>query len=243
MWNRDNMKNLYINGCSFTAGDNLKDEETWPYKLSKLSNTRLYDNSANGQCMGSIFLNSINHLSNLSSSDTAVVIGLTWPHRHYFTYKGWNINVTNADFPKPRLSSKLNYWRRLTSPNYVNENLIKVKEIAAELKLEVENINPIYLAKRELIKAMITYNEDYKKDLFSLYSAQIISLHSFLEYKKFNYCLVGFDSNSSHIKNLLKSNKIKSSKILLFNKTENDTSHPTAEDCDKISKKIYETIF
>ena len=33
------------------------------------------------------------------------------------------------------------------------------------------------------------------------------------------------------------------SKILYFDKTENETSHPTAEDCDRISKKIYETIF
>ena len=238
------MKNLYINGCSFTAGDNLEDRETWPYKLAQLSNTTLYDNSANGQSMGSIFLNSINHLSSLSSSDTTAVIGLTWPHRHYFTYKGWNINVTNADFPKPRLGSKLNFRRRLTSSNYLNKNLIEIEELAAELTNDrVENIEPIYLAKREYIKAMITHNEDYTKDLFNLYSTQIISLQSFLEYKKFNYCIVGFDSNSSHIKKLLNSNKIESSKILHFNRTENETGHPTAEDCDKISKKIYETIF
>lgn len=238
------MKNLYINGCSFTAGDNLEDKETWPYKLAQLSNTKLYDNSANGQSMGSIFLNSINHLSNLSSSNTIVVIGLTWPHRHYFTYKGWNINVTNADFPNPRLTSKLNYWRRLTSSNHVNKNLIEVEEIASELKNDIdENIKPIYLAKREYIKAMITHNEDYTKDLFNLYSAQITSLQSFLEYKKFNYCLVGFDSNSSHIKKLINSNNIELPKILYFNKTENKTAHPTAEDCDRISKKIYETIF
>ena len=57
------MKNLYINGCSYTAGDNLEDKETWPYKLAQLSNTKLYDNSANGQSMGSIFVNSIKHLT------------------------------------------------------------------------------------------------------------------------------------------------------------------------------------
>ena len=172
------MKNLYINGCSFTAGDNLEDKETWPYKLAQLSNTKLYDNSANGQSMGSIFLNSINHLSNLSSSNTTVVIGLTWPHRHYFTYKGWNINVTNADFPNPRLTSKLNYWRRLTSSNHVNKNLIEVEEKAAELKNDRDkNIKPIYLAKREYIKAMITHNEDYTKDLLNLlYSKKLCKL-------------------------------------------------------------------
>lgn len=238
------MKNLYINGCSFTAGDNLKDEETWPYKLSKLSNTRLYDNSANGQSMGSIFQNTINHLNRLSNTDTAVVIGLTWPHRHYFTYRGFNINVTNADFPKPRLTSKLNNWRRLTSSNYIDKSTEECKIKSDEIKIDREkHIEPIYLAKREYIKALITHNKDYLKDLFNLYSTQIISLQSYLEYKKFNYCLVGFDSNSSHMKKLVNLNSMDYSKILYFDKTENETSHPTAEDCDRISKKIYETIF
>jgi hypothetical protein len=90
---------------------------------------------------------------------------------------------------------------------------------------------------------LITHNKDYLKDLFNLYSTQIISLQSYLEYKKFNYCLVGFDSNSSHIKKLVNLNSMDYSKILYFEQTENETSHPTAEDCDRISKKIYETIF
>ena len=29
------MKNLYVNGCSFTAGDELKDGLTWPELLAK----------------------------------------------------------------------------------------------------------------------------------------------------------------------------------------------------------------
>ena len=29
------MKNLYVNGCSFTAGHVLKEEESWPYLLAK----------------------------------------------------------------------------------------------------------------------------------------------------------------------------------------------------------------
>ena len=83
------MKNLYINGCSFTAGDGLKDEDTWPVKLAELTNTTLYNQAKNGQSFGSIFTNSIHHLNKLDSIDTSVVIGLTWPHRHYFSYSGW----------------------------------------------------------------------------------------------------------------------------------------------------------
>ena len=239
------MKNLYINGCSFTAGDNLKDEETWPYKLAKLSNTCLYNNSANGQSMGSIFLNTITHLNKLEAGDTTAVIGLTWPHRHYFTYRGANINVTNADFPNLMLPSKLNNWRRLTSSNYIDNKSEEFLLFSKELREtdRDEKIMPIYLAKREYIKAMITHNRDYVKDLTSLFLTQIISLQSFLEHRKFNYRLVVFDSNSSHLKYIKNLPGIDKNKILIFDHTENSTAHPTKEDCTLISKKIYETIF
>ena len=34
-------KKLYINGCSFTAGNNLSEKEIWPYHLSKKLNLEL----------------------------------------------------------------------------------------------------------------------------------------------------------------------------------------------------------
>ena len=57
------MKNLYINGCSFTAGHNLPTEQTWPVLLSEKLGTKLINQAINGQSFGSIFLNTINHLS------------------------------------------------------------------------------------------------------------------------------------------------------------------------------------
>ena len=36
------MKNLYVNGCSFSSGHNLPIEETWGYKLADKLNLKLY---------------------------------------------------------------------------------------------------------------------------------------------------------------------------------------------------------
>ena len=164
------MKNLYINGCSFTAGDNLKDEESWPYKLAQLSNTKLYNNSVNGQSFGSIFTNTINHLTKLDNTDTNVVIGLTWPHRHYFTYNGWNINVTNADFPNPRYSSKINHWRRMSSPNhldtYTDEATVTVSLFNGEsipVVIKTQSMEDV-LVKADFISLHVPAQKDYVID-------------------------------------------------------------------------------
>ena len=111
--------NLYINGCSYTAGNYLEEQETWPFKLSKLSNTTLYNCAINGQSMGSIYLNSISHLRELDSKNTSVVIGGTWPGRDYFTYKGFNINLTPVDFEEVNLRSKVSRLRRLNSHKHI----------------------------------------------------------------------------------------------------------------------------
>ena len=43
------MKNLYVNGCSFTHGDTLPKEQSWPYLLGKEINLNLINESKNGQ--------------------------------------------------------------------------------------------------------------------------------------------------------------------------------------------------
>ena len=67
------MKNLYVNGCSFTAGHVLKEEESWTYLLAKKLNLNLIKHARNGQSFDSIFLNTISHLSELDPKDTLVV--------------------------------------------------------------------------------------------------------------------------------------------------------------------------
>ena len=53
------------------------------FLLSKKLGVGLINQSKNANSMGGIVFNTINHLSDLNSDDTLVVIGLTWPDRKY----------------------------------------------------------------------------------------------------------------------------------------------------------------
>ena len=60
---KNSFNSLYVNGCSFTAGHELLDIETWPVQLANKLNVDFTSQAANGQSFDSIFLNTINHLS------------------------------------------------------------------------------------------------------------------------------------------------------------------------------------
>tara|TARA_R100000951_G_scaffold56251_1_gene47247 strand:- start:1109 stop:1825 length:717 start_codon:yes stop_codon:yes gene_type:complete len=231
--------NLYINGCSYTAGNYLEEQETWPFKLSKLSNTTLYNCAINGQSMGSIYLNSISHLRELDSKNTSVVIGGTWPGRDYFTYKGFNINLTPVDFEEVNLRSKVSRLRRLNSHKHIDINSDEFNYEAHIIRRKDldKKILPIYLAKREYLKQLILHNPEYKEDAFTKDLNYLIGLQSFLENNKFNYHIMLFGSNNKFL------NYINKDKVIHFNITENPTGHPTADDCTLISKMLHETIF
>lgn len=232
--------NLYINGCSYTAGNYLKDHETWPFKLSELSNTTLYNCAINGQSMGSIYLNSISHLRKFDSKNTSVVIGGTWPGREFFTYKGFNINMTPVDWAeKIKLESKVSKMRRLNSHKHIDINSNEFQGEADTIRTKDldKKILPIYLAKREYIKQLIIHNPEHKKDTFTRDLNYLIGLQNFLENNKFNYHIMLYGSCSIYLDYLDKD------KITHYQITKNPTGHPTADDCTVISNKIYEAIF
>ena len=52
-------KNIYINGCSFTAGYNLPQETSWPRLLGDKLGLNTICKAVNGQSFDSIFLNTI----------------------------------------------------------------------------------------------------------------------------------------------------------------------------------------
>ena len=127
------MKNLYVNGCSFTAGHVLKEEESWPYLLAKKLNLNLIKHARNGQSFDSIFLNTISHLSELDPKDTLVVIGTTWSTRFSVLYDDLTINLTPGDYQKKKkkhFHDKLGGKDRIGSPyslEKINYNDIKEK--------------------------------------------------------------------------------------------------------------------
>ena len=91
---RMSSKNLYINGCSFTYGDNLPKEQTWPELLSKKLNLNLINESKNGQSFQSITFNSINTLSELNPENTIVIVGLTWETRYMIQFGNETLDVS-----------------------------------------------------------------------------------------------------------------------------------------------------
>ena len=66
------MKNLYINGCSFTAGHNLPQETSWPRLLGDKLGLNTICKAVNGQSFDSIFLNFFGFitLSNVQFGDS-----------------------------------------------------------------------------------------------------------------------------------------------------------------------------
>tara|TARA_B100000029_G_C17419369_1_gene903721 strand:- start:199 stop:804 length:606 start_codon:yes stop_codon:yes gene_type:complete len=97
------MKNLYVNGCSFTYGHILPKEQTWPELLSKKLNLDLINQSKNGQSFSGIVWNTIDSLIQESSDETLVIIGFTWSTRYHI-----RLNDENWDISPAYLQSKRN---------------------------------------------------------------------------------------------------------------------------------------
>ncbi len=95
------MKNydiLYTNGCSFTRGDRLPNEETWPELLSEKLNLPLINNSRNAQSMDSIASKTISDVLDYQDKKILVIIGMTWPDRYSLKFGNILLNWTSGDF-------------------------------------------------------------------------------------------------------------------------------------------------
>ena len=116
------IKNIYINGCSFTAGHEVNDNQTLSACIQESTNLNVITEAKNGQCLESIFINTINHLAKLNPVETAVIVGLTWPNRTLVTFGKYNMNSTPADIGKKIWEDKYSKWRRISSPIMFTED-------------------------------------------------------------------------------------------------------------------------
>jgi hypothetical protein len=232
-------KKLYINGCSFTAGNNLSEKEIWPYHLSKKLNLELINHSINGNSMQSIAYHSVNYLSTLDSNETLVVIGLTWPTRYMVSLLDSQVNVTPSTFGREDVLLS----RRLHP--YSIENLKKYGHEDYRNNLDVvEKFTDYY-------KSQIKNNSDqlHINQLLNHYT-QIVYLQSFLKANKFNYTFINFGSFNDNKQLEDSSNfpifeSIDKSKIIKLedNKYNHEpTCHPTAEQCKEISNIVFNVI-
>jgi len=237
---RMSSKNLYINGCSFTYGDRLPKEQTWPELLSKKLNLNLLNHSINGNSMQSITFNSVNYLSNLSSEDTLVVIGLTWEPRYMIQLGKGIVNATPATGGREIVS-----FDRIQSPitlsdkevhNVKRKLLISTKD-GKFPKIPLENFTQYY---NSLIEHDYNLEENQKLNLIT----NIVYLQSYLKQNNFDYRFINFSSVEFNLDfPILK--QIDKSKIITFKSKpyKNDpTAHPNKEHCVEISEKIYDSI-
>ena len=103
---RKKYKSLYINGCSYTAGNNLDEKYIWPNLVSKKTNLNLINQAKNGNSFQSIVFNSVNHLSSMDAKNTMVLIGITWASRYMVQFGDSVVNITNEDLERKNKKEK-----------------------------------------------------------------------------------------------------------------------------------------
>ena len=239
-------KNIYINGCSFTAGDNIKQENIWPVLLAKKLNLNLINQSKNANSLQSIVFTSVNHLSTLNKDDTLVVIGLTWPPRYMIQFKNSVVNITPADVDKkgPKLISESNFSAHRRMSSAVLADNYKIDDFFSEINLDETDIVLGNFVK--YYKSLLRYDTDIKRNQDLNYISNLVLFQSFLKENNFNYKFISFDSILEKMDFPI-CNKLDKSKIINFNGDWSklyidNTSHPTKEGCINISEVIYDSF-
>ena len=251
------MKNLYVNGCSFTAGHVLKEEESWPYLLAKKLNLNLIKHARNGQSFDSIFLNTISHLCELDPKDTLVVIGTTLSTRFSVLYDDLTINLTPGDYQKKKkkhFHDKLGGKDRIGSPyslEKINYNDIKEKyyengkiDLPTEEKIKFDEV--LTQANR-YYNTLFKYDDNFFKNQHLKLISKVVSLQCFLEHKNFKFRFVDFENVlQPSVEGLRKWEEFSIHKLI---EDKNFVylkrfwkSHPNSEDCIKISEAVYDSI-
>ena len=258
------VKNLYVNGCSFTAGDNLEDGFTWPELLAKKMNLDLNCRAVNGSSMDTIFYNTINHLQHFDSKDTYVVIGITWPERFGVFFDRVLLNVTPADLDNKLWETKISTFRRMSGPTL--ETIEKIDEYYPQIQ-HTKNYKKVLNAFLEYFKELMTYDPNLIEHSWIKMLTQVLALDSYLNDNGFKHKFVGWNLldniptqskpkigddgsriDSHYVKDVLLP-QIKKLDIIDFpqkfggkNEKGLHNSHPNEEDCIHISKRIYDSI-
>lgn len=247
------MKNLYVNGCSFSSGNNLPIEETWGYKLADKLNLKLYAEATNSQSMKGICFSSTLHLLDLDPKDTLVVIGTTWHDRRHILVDDSITSLTPSDIEgitEPnKLLQKYSTSRKLTSPYYnTTDNQEKLARLSSQLH---KNNDAHFKAYNQKRLSIIESLKDSKYDLHraSEYLYDIINLQNYLKVNKYRYEIVFFQKNynlEGEIVDKLRDkldytciSNIDVNSDYPFNKTPLFESHPSSVHCTQLAEILY----
>ena len=244
-------KNIYINGCSFTAGHNLEEKDTWPELLSKKLNLQKINNAINGQSFDSIFTNTIAHLSNLDSNDTLVVIGNTWPTRYSIPFQTLNVNITPADIwtkkVKSTFSDKL-HTSRLVSPYDMNLDWEIRKQYLGdegESTSLKRGFDKVCMSFVNFYKHLIKYDNNWEQNQKLYAHSKLLALKSFLEVNKFNYRIVDFIVPREKSEVFDVDELYNDDNYIYFGKEWRGKyvdGHPTIEGCINVSEVLYDSF-
>jgi hypothetical protein len=242
-------KSLYVNGCSYTVGDNLDDEYTWPHLVSKKINLNLINQAKNGNSFQSIVFNSVNHLSSMNAKNTMVIIGITWSSRYMVQFGDSVVNITNSDLVQNNTKIKFSSFRRLSSPKTISG-----KELFDLMNFDVnEGSSEVLKSFTDFYKSLVQHDYNLKNNQILNLLTNLILLQSFLKNKKFDYKFISFGSlygedvlSSNCEQHKLILNDFDYENLIQFDSNSVDickkTKHPSELGCRQISEVILDII-
>jgi len=259
-------KNIYINGCSYTAGHNIPEQTSWPQLLGNKLELNTICRAVNGQSFDSIFLNTINHLSMLDSKDTLVVIGTTWSTRYSVSFENITANITPVDLVgqnkhkdvKTNFEDKIRQDRRISSPYTIDKtelNKLYSKfykngdwSLPTEKKKTFDKLMMSFV---NYYESMVELDDNLINNQHIDLMSKLVALQGFLEKHNFNYRIVDFH-------NVL---RLRNEKVNLWKHPINEMlddknivyfdgewrekyidGHPTQKGCYNISEVLYDSF-
>jgi len=250
-------KNIYINGCSFTAGHNIKDGLTWPELLAKKLNLNLINTARNGQSFDSIFLSTMNHLSELDPNDTLVVIGTTWSTRYSIQFDKYLANITPVDIVgknkhkkrKTDFEDKLSKYRRASSPYTFDSK--ELEKVSSETLNRKEDFDKVCIAFTDYYNTLVECDDNLISNQHVNLMSKLVSLQCFLEQHNFDYKIVDFFNiiklreEESDLWDYPINKMLNDENIVYFDgdwREEFVEGHPTEKGCVNISEVLYDSI-
>ena len=246
---RKKYKSLYINGCSYTAGDNLDEKYIWPNLVSKKTNLNLINQAKNGNSFQSIVFNSVNHLSSMDAKNTMVLIGITWASRYMVQFGDSVVNITNSDLDQNNTEVKFSSFRRISSAKTISN-----KELFDLMNFDFnEGSSEVLENFIDFFKSLIKYDYNLKNNQILNLLTNLILLQSFLKDKKFDYKFISFGSlygedvlSSNCEQHKLILNHFDYENLIHFENNSVDickkTNHPSELGCKQISEVIHDII-
>jgi|13_taG_2_1085334.scaffolds.fasta_scaffold36771_2 hypothetical protein len=223
-------KYLYTNGCSFTAGHTLELDDTWPFKLGELFNRKVYNKAVNGNSMFAISHTTFHHLQFLPPEDTIVIIGTTWEGR-----KGILFDNTSLTFKSYGVTKQTKHYDQLST----NRRICPVTDLDTNNRIKNKvredwdmnsDFEKIIVTQDEAIQTLVKYDPYYERNIQLEYKYHLKMLESYLQNQGYQYLFVDFQKYYYP------------EKFISWQITENETSHPTAEDCTKLANFIYNKL-